>query len=72
MKHLKITTALLSALMCASMVMTPVPVIADETEATETQKIEETEKEEASVVFPVTLVKLASNTVAGAKILKMS
>lgn len=70
MKHLKITTALLSALMCASMVMTPVPVIADETEATETQKIEETEKEEASVVFPVTLVKLASNAVAGGENLK--
>ena len=46
MKLLKITTALLSALMCASMVMTPVPVVAYETEATsETQKIEEAVKE---------------------------
>ncbi|MBO4680879.1 MAG: leucine-rich repeat domain-containing protein [Clostridiales bacterium] len=46
MKHLKITSVLLSALMCASMVMTPVPVVADQTAATsETQKIEETVKE---------------------------
>ena len=45
MKHLKITLVLLSALMCASMVMAPVPVVADETKATfVTQKIVETEK----------------------------
>ena len=72
MNNLKITTALLSALMCASMVMTPVPVFADETEASsETQIVEETEKEEASVVvFPVTQRKLASNAVAGGENLK--
>ena len=50
MKHIKITSVLLSALMCASMVMTPVPVMADETEVpAETQTTEETEIEEPEV-----------------------
>lgn len=53
MKHLKITSVLLSVTMCASMVMTPVSVFADETtetsapqttEATEKQELKETEK----------------------------
>ena len=43
MKHLKITSALLSAIMCMSMVMTPVAVVADEAAPEETQ-VEETEK----------------------------
>ena len=45
MKHIKITSVLLSAAMCASMVMAPVSVMADETAPEETQ-IEETEKSE--------------------------
>ncbi len=45
--HLKLTSVLLSAVMCASMVMAPVSVIADETSAPEeTQTTEATEKEE--------------------------
>ena len=45
--HLKLTSVLLSAVMCASMVMAPVSVIADETSAPEeTQTTETTEKEE--------------------------
>ncbi|MBR2555424.1 MAG: leucine-rich repeat domain-containing protein [Aeriscardovia sp.] len=45
--HLKLTSVLLSAVMCASMVMAPVSVIADETFAPEeTQTTEATEKEE--------------------------
>ena len=47
MKHLKVTSALLSAAMCMSMVMAPVTVMADETTATEETQIEETEKQEA-------------------------
>ena len=35
MKHLKVTSALLSAVMCMSMVATPVAVMADETSAPE-------------------------------------
>ena len=55
MKHLKITSVLMSVVMCASMVMTPVSVIADETEApSESQKTEEAEIEE-----PVTTEKQA-------------
>ena len=47
MKHLKVTSALLSAVMCMSMVATPVAVMADETSAPEeTQAAEVTEKEE--------------------------
>ena len=46
MKHLKITSVLLSITMCASMVMTPVSVIADESEATSETQTELTEKEE--------------------------
>ena len=42
MKHLKVTSALLSAVMCMSMVMTPVSVMADESAPEETQ-VEETE-----------------------------
>ena len=50
MKHIKITSVLLSAAMCASMVMTPVPVMADETEVpSETQTTEESEMEEPEV-----------------------
>ena len=51
MKHLKVTSVLLSAAMCMSMVMTPVSVFADETEAssetqiTETAETKETEKQ---------------------------
>ena len=45
--HLKLTSAMLSALMCASMVMAPVSVIADDSAApSETQTAETTEKEE--------------------------
>ena len=52
MKHLKITSVLLSAVMCMSMFATPVSVLADETpadpetqtEATEKQELEATEK----------------------------
>ena len=45
--HLKLTSVLLSAVMCASMVMAPVSVIADETTApSETQTAETTEKEQ--------------------------
>ena len=48
MKHLKVTSALLSAAMLVSMVSTPVSVYADETEAPSetqaTEKVEETEK----------------------------
>jgi transcriptional regulator GlxA family with amidase domain len=45
--HLKVTSVLLSAVMCASMVMAPVAVIADETsEPEETQTTEVPEKEE--------------------------
>ena len=45
--HLKLTSVLLSAVMCASMVMAPVSVIADETSAPEeTQTTEASEKEE--------------------------
>ena len=43
MKHLKITSALLSAIMCMTLVMTPVAVMADEA-ATEETQVEETEK----------------------------
>ena len=47
MKHLKITSVLLSISMCASMVMTPVSVIADDSAAPEeTQTAEVTEQEE--------------------------
>ncbi len=50
MKHLKITSVLLSALMCASMVMTPILFMADETDVpAETQTTEETETEEPEV-----------------------
>lgn len=45
MKHLKVTSALLSAVMCMSMFMTPVSVMADESAPEETQ-VEETEKQE--------------------------
>ena len=45
MKHLKITSVLLSAAICMSFVMTPVSVIADETEASE-QTTEATEAPE--------------------------
>ena len=45
--HLKLTSVLLSAVMCASMMMAPVSVIADETSAPEeTQTTEASEKEE--------------------------
>ena len=45
--HLKLTSVLLSAVMCASMMMAPVSVIADETSAPEeTHTTEATEKEE--------------------------
>ena len=51
MKHFKITSVMLSAVMCVSMLATPVAVVADETpvsetqtEATEKQEPEETEK----------------------------
>ncbi len=45
--HLKLTSVLLSAVMCASMVMAPVSVIADETSAhEETQTTEVSEKNE--------------------------
>ncbi len=45
--HLKLTSVLLSAVMCASMVMAPVSVIADETSAPEeTHTTEASEKEE--------------------------
>ena len=46
MKHLKITSVLMSVAMCMSFVMTPVSVLADETEAPE-QTIETTETAEA-------------------------
>ena len=47
MKHLKITSVLMSVVMCASMVMTPVSVIADDSDASaETQTAETTEKYE--------------------------
>ena len=46
MKHLKVTSALLSLVMCVSMVMVPVAVIADETEAPAETETAETEKEE--------------------------
>jgi len=46
MKHLKITSVLLSASMCISMVMTPVGVLADETAAPTETQTEVTEKEE--------------------------
>ncbi len=46
MKQFKVTSVLLSAAMCMSMVMTPVSVMADETTATEETQIEETEKQE--------------------------
>lgn len=46
MKHLKITSVLLSISMCASMVMAPVSVIADDTEAPSETQTEVTEKEE--------------------------
>ena len=56
MKHLKVTSALLAAVMSISMVMTPVSVLADETEtpsetqATEAAEENETEEEEPEVV----------------------
>ena len=46
MKQLKFASVLLSAIMCASMVMTPVSVIADEASAPEETQVEETEKQE--------------------------
>ncbi len=47
MNHLKISSALLSALMCMSIVMTPVAAMADETETpSETQTIETVEDKE--------------------------
>ena len=53
MKHLKITSVLLSITMCASMVMTPVSVIADDSAATsETQTVEVTEQEETKKETP--------------------
>ena len=45
MKHIKITSVLLSVAMCVSMVMAPVSVIADETEAPAETQTEVTEKE---------------------------
>ena len=45
MKHFKITSVMLSAVMCVSMLATPVAVVADETPASETQT-EVTEKQE--------------------------
>ena len=52
MKHIKITSVLLSVAMCASFVMTPVSVFADETEVpsetTETSQSKETEATEAT------------------------
>lgn len=57
MKHFKITSVMLSAVMCVSMLATPVSVVADDetpaasetqTEATEKQEPEETEKTEES------------------------
>ena len=44
--HLKITSTMLSAVMCASMIMAPVSAIADETEAPVETQTEVTEKEE--------------------------
>ena len=47
MKHLKVTSALLSAIMSMSMLMTPVAVLADETEVpSETQTTESAEENE--------------------------
>ena len=48
MKHLKVTAALLSAIMCLTMAMTPSAVLADETEApSETQTTEEADENES-------------------------
>ena len=59
MKRLKITSALLSAVMCISMMAAPVTVIADEAAAPEeTQTTEVTKKEE-----PKESEKLALKTV---------
>ena len=47
MKHLKVSSAVLSAIMCMSMVMTPVAVMADETETpSQTQTTEAAEEKE--------------------------
>ena len=49
MKHIKITSVLLSVVMCASLVLMPVSAIADETEApAETSAAETTEAEETT------------------------
>lgn len=55
MKHLKITTVLLSALMCASMVMSPVTVVADETKAKSVTQTIEGSNGLKEIVLPVTL-----------------
>ena len=47
MKHFKITSAMLSAVMCVSMLAAPVSVMADETPATSETQTEATEKQEA-------------------------
>ena len=49
MKHIKITSVLLSVAMCVSMVMAPVSVIADETEAPAETQTEVTEKEKTEI-----------------------
>ena len=56
MKHLKVTSVLLSAVMCMSMLMTPATVLADETEVPSetqtTEAAEENEPEEADEQEP--------------------
>ena len=48
MKHFKITSAMLSAVMCVSMLAAPVSVMAEETPATSETQTEATEKQETA------------------------